>query len=137
MHLCHWHKPCPVAIPVEGAELHLDELVGRWDNNVDDLSGFRTMVWGHRFEFDANGMGRRISWGGPGDRTLEFEWTRMDSKCICVWMQDEEVQDLWEYFHYQLSPHQGPYSHYVKLEPLPNSNEWMVFEPIYRLASEH
>lgn len=65
----------------------MDELIGFWENDLDDHSGLHTMIWGYGVEFLENNIGYIRNWGAgqhfEKDKVI-FYWNRLDEKTIII-----------------------------------------------------
>lgn len=115
-----------------------DELIGLWENGLDDGSGLHA-IWGWSFRFNEDGSGMYYGWKNQKiDDETPFSWSRMNSSAIKVKYEDDEE---WTIIEYSLKIVDGPYSR--KLIKLTDNNHvktdlceesfWGYFGAIYRV----
>ena len=84
-----------------------DELVGRWENDLDDGSGLHS-IWGFSFRFNEDNTGQYSFWG---ERKLQdetpFDWQRVNSNSIRIRYRND---DEWTTVNYALTVVNAPYS---------------------------
>ncbi|WPQ63464.1 hypothetical protein SIO70_01120 [Chitinophaga sancti] len=85
----------------------VDEILGTWENDLDDGSGLHG-IWGWAYEFKADGSGTYYSWD---KQTLthqdKFSWERIGDKAI----RKKDTDDYqWETIEYSITIVSAPYS---------------------------
>ena len=84
-----------------------DELIGLWENGLDDGSGLHA-IWGWSFRFDKDGSGTYYYWS---EQTLQYEtpfsWSRINQNSInAKYSHDED----WTIIEYTIAIIDAPYS---------------------------
>ena len=94
-----------------------DELVGLWENDLDDGSGLHA-IWGWSFRFNENGSGTYYYWTGQKLHSeTTFSWIRINQNSIKAKYDDDET---WTIIEYSLQIIDAPYS--GKLTKLTDNN---------------
>ena len=85
-----------------------DEIVGEWENDLDDSSGLHAM-WGLAYVFNADGTGKSYMWehGKVNDEyTYTYLWKRLGPNTIEIKLDEEDEGDVLEY---TITTVNGPY----------------------------
>lgn len=94
-----------------------DELVGLWENDLDDGSGLHA-IWGWSFRFNENGSGTYYYWSNQKLHSeTAFSWVRINQNSIKAKYDDDET---WTIIEYSLQIIDAPYS--GKLTKLTDNN---------------
>ncbi|MBX7227155.1 MAG: hypothetical protein K1X55_14060 [Chitinophagales bacterium] len=94
-----------------------DELLGIWENDLDDGSGLHA-IWGWSFRFMDDGTGMHYYWvEGELQYNMTFNWLRINESTIKIKFKDETE---WSIINYSLEKIDGPYN--TKLLRLTDSN---------------
>jgi len=94
-----------------------DELIGLWENDLDDGSGLHA-IWGWSFRFNEDGSGTYSYWSEQKLHSqTPFSWSRKNSNSIKVKYLDDED---WTIIEYTVKIVDGPYS--GKLKKLTDNN---------------
>lgn len=112
-----------------------DELLGTWENDLDDGSGFHA-IWGLALDFKNDGTFIYTSWhkGKPSHEAIYF-WRRININTIEIMNEDEE----WDRIEYTIAKVHGPYNtkllkltnnHFVPLNDFPE-DFWDYTGPIF------
>jgi hypothetical protein len=128
-------KPPPVSLPE-------DEIVGEWENGLNDGSGLHAF-WGYAYIFNEDGTGKSYMWeqGKVNDEyTYTFFWKRLGPNTIEV---KTEEDDEGEILDYNITTVGAPYggslyklttSNYVPNE-FCNEGFWNVYGPVFKSKS--
>jgi len=74
-----------------------DELIGLWENDLDDGSGLHA-IWGWSFQFNKDGSGVYYSWNEQkAQDEIQFSWYCLSPSSIKVKYPDEEKWTTIEY----------------------------------------
>lgn len=74
-----------------------DEIVGLWENDLDDGSGLHA-IWGWSYKFNKDGTGVYYSWSqSKPDDEIPFRWERVSANTIKAKYPDDETWDMIEY----------------------------------------
>ena len=93
--------------PAPQNEVETDELVGLWENDLDDGSGLHA-IWGWSFRFEENGLGTYCHWSGQKlDSEITFCWIRVNENSIKAKYEEDET---WTIIKYSLQIIDAPYS---------------------------
>ena len=94
-----------------------DELVGLWENDLDDGSGLHA-IWGWSYQFNENGSGTYYYWDAQAlQDEIEFSWSRLSPTCIKMKFSASE---RWTVIEYTIKIVDAPYS--GKLRKLTDNN---------------
>ena len=84
-----------------------DELIGLWENDLDDGSGLHA-IWGWSFQFNEDGSGTYYYWSEQKlDSEIPFSWSRINQNSITAKYEDDED---WVTIEYSLKIINAPYS---------------------------
>lgn len=119
-----------------------DEIVGEWENDLDDGSGLHA-IWGFAYVFNEDGTGKSYMWEQSkvnDEHTYTYLWKRLGPNTIEVKL---EYEDEGEVLEYNITAVNGPYG--SKLYKLTTNNYiadqynsegfWDGFGPVFKVKS--
>lgn len=84
-----------------------DELIGVWENGLDDGSGFHA-IWGWSYTFNEDGTGIYFYWNvSKLENEIPFKWERVSANTIKVRFPDDAE---WYTIEYTLQTVPAPYA---------------------------
>ena len=119
-----------------------DEIVGQWENDLDDGSGLHA-IWGYAYVFNEDGTAKSYMWEQGkinNEHTYTFSWKRLGPNTIEVKLDEEDEGEVLEY---NITTVNAPYS--GKLYKLTDSSYvpdqynsegfWNGFGPVFKYKS--